>query len=222
MSAIKNPDLTNEKNIEEQFRQIQNIISSRRMYYMKSIGSRKIREFVPEDKQLIIYLWHEAQSAPQAQNLSENCMICLMHMDKETERLWTCSGCQKSFHHECTSDWVQTCRQHNGTPTCPNCRRAILLFDKTLRDNSSERVHPKLYNLADNTVTINGQTEPLMEETPEDRSKAINPILEEILKKAYRQDLNTLQQIKKCLDNNGINSINVQEKIDSIKSCCIS
>ena len=208
--------------IEKQFRQIQRIISHRRMYYMKSIGSRKIREFVPKE---YVDFWHEAQSAPQAQNLSEKCMICLMHMDKETERLWTCGTCKKAFHHECIRSWVQSCRQHNGTPTCPNCRQAIHLFDKTLRDNSSERVHPKLYNLADNTVTINGKVYDIQEETLADKLKAINQVLDQILQKVYRQDLDTLERIKEYLDTNGIDSKNVQEKIDSFNSqssCCIS
>lgn len=206
--------------IEKQFRQIKKIISHRRMYYMKSIGSIKIREFVPKE---YVDFWHEAQSAPQAQNLSDKCMICLMDMDKETEKLWTCARCKKGFHHECIRSWVQSCRQHNGTPTCPNCRTDIQLFDQTLRDNSSERLHPKIYNLADNTVTINDKVYNIQEETLKDKLRAIKRILDQILTKVGRQDLDTLQQIKEYLDTNGLRSKNVQEKIDSFNSsCCIS
>lgn len=203
--------------IEKQFRQIQNIIHRHRMYYMKSIGSRNIRQFVPKE---YVDFWRGAQSAQQveAQNLSDKCMICLLPMDKETERLWTCAKCRKAFHHECIGSWVHSCRQRNGSPTCPNCRAPITLFDKTLRHNSSERLHTRLYNLADNTVTINDKVYDIHEETLADKLIAIQKILDQILKNAYRQDLGILEQIKTYLDTNGIDSTRIQEKIDSLGS----
>jgi hypothetical protein len=208
--------------IKNNFNRIKHIIIQNRMYYMKSIGSRKIREFVPKE---CVDLLLEVQSTQQikAQNLSEKCMICLSDMDKKTERLWTCTTCKKAFHNECTGLWVKSCHQHNETPTCPNCRQVIHLFDKTLLDNSSKILHTRLYNLSDSTVTINNKVYKIHKETLSEKLKAINTILNNILKKACRQDLLILEKIKRYLDTNAIDSSKVQAKIDSFGyRCCIS
>jgi hypothetical protein len=209
--------------IEKQFRRIQTIISQPRMYYMKAVGSRRMRQFVPTE---YVEFWRNAQSNTQVQarNLSEKCMICLLHMDEQTERLWTCAVCKKAFHHECIGTWVHSCRQHNGSPTCPNCRQAITHFDKTLRHSSSDRLHARLYNLAENTVTINGRVYDIHVETLADKLIAIHKMLDQILQKASLADSVILEQLKTYLDDNGIDSTNVQEKIDSFNSpgCCIS
>jgi|TARA_B110001452_G_scaffold266795_1_gene274625 hypothetical protein len=209
--------------IEKQFRKIQSIQNSRRMYYLQPIGNQEIRKFLP--KKYIDFVIGFRGTNHNSFEFGHQCTICFEAMTTTGKKLWTLP-CHHTFHHECIGQWVQNCTQQHRTPTCALCRTEFSPPDiQIFYHTSSELVHTKLYNFAENTVTINGRIYDIHEETQEEKVEAIQRILDHILKQVRQQDSAILETIMTYLDDNGIDSSEFQEKIvrfNSTSSCCMS
>lgn len=55
---------------------------------------------------------------------TNSCRICLDSIN--SPRFYTCE-CSQSFHIECIDEWICTKISQHGIPSCPLCRKRIIL-----------------------------------------------------------------------------------------------
>ena len=66
--------------------------------------------------------------------INNECIICLDIIDDNNQEINFFKGCDHNnfYHIECVNNWINECNHKNMVPTCPICRKEVVLREITI------------------------------------------------------------------------------------------